>query len=510
MGMNSEKWYEKIRLFIDTPEDHDKKDAMRNFLLGSLLYKHVTAINISAVCDDKEILKEYKKVTAKNVSIPVRANKNERAKIDRLFALYKELIKNNHIEEIDSDIDSVNNIKCFYELWIEQALAQIVYVTQATHVAKLTHSSSGGSSVVDSIKEVNDSYLTTSSLEEVIYDGAYPDAVFSRIAKFLLISVDGVVLGDALKAGNMKPLEKFVNQEKLQVWRIKFINGLNPTPKADSLAKQIYFPINKQQDNYHLLVVLHSSSLIQSIYNQYFHKEARKTYDKVYKLKEKEKYGKEFLYQIPNSIALSTVMSQPQNVSVNSGSRGGNIRVFSGAPPTWKTQLKPPIHSRSMFFEKKLNYFAMENIKGLQDMLIRFDTANISFKEPKRLKGVTNWVEAVANDVIDYSQVVSALPSGWTNSTDCRLPIAHQIFLDFKRGDAEFIQQKQQNDWQKQLVIDFVAWLNSKLRHRRKGFYATDAHSRIWRNVFKDILREHVELLKKDFSSTGSDEEALA
>ncbi len=456
-------------------------------------------------------LKEYKKAIEKSVALPANAKKNEKEKIDNLLNVYKKLKDKNHLTDIDKKIDKIKTTTCFYQLWIEQALIQIDYVTHATHVAKLTHSSSGGSSVIDSIQNNSDNYLTTSSLDKIIYDGAYPNAIYSKIVKFLLLELDGVTLGDVLKSGDITPLKNFVDEQKLKTWQTEFKQRLNPTPKADSLAKQIYFPINGQQDNYHLLVVMQSSALIQSVYNQYFHKDVRKANDKVYKLKEKEKYSEQLFEQIPNSIALATVMSQPQNVSVNSGSRGGNIRVFSGAPPAWQTTLKPPIYNRSIFYERQLNYFSQENIKGLQEMLVQFHRGNISFKEPKRLIGVTNWVTAIVNDVFDYSQILLALPKGWTSHIDCRLPITQQIFLDFYRDDEAFIRVKQQTDWQKQLTNDFVAWLNSKLKDEKSNFSASEVHSRVWRDIFKDMLREHVEILSYEVKLADSDKkEGLA
>ncbi len=509
----SEQWYKVICSFIDELDEQSKQTIMQNFLLGSLVHQHLSEVDTNYLSDDKQLVKKYKRITAKKISIPYRVSKieGEQQKVTGLVQLYKVLKEKGYLTDIDSEINGIVNIKNFYELWIEQALIQLNYVTHATHVAKLTHSSSGGSSVIDGIQNNSDGYLTTSALEEIIYDGAYPDAIYSKIVKFLLLECDGVTLGDLLKSGDMTPLKRFVGEKKLKVWQAEFTKRLNPTPKADSLAKQVYFPVNGQQDNYHLLVVMQSSTLIQIIYNQYFHKDVRKANDKVYKLKEKEKYSEQLFEQIPNSIALATVMSQPQNVSVNSGSRGGNIRVFSGAPPTWKATLKPPIYNRSIFYERQLNFFSRENIKGLQKMLVQFHRGNISFKDPKRLKGVVNWVTAIVNDVFDYSQILLALPKGWTSHIDCRLPVAQQIFLDFYRDDEAFIQLKQQKDWQKQLTNDFVAWLNRKLKDEQSNFSASEAHSRVWRDTFKDMLREHVEMLSYEVELADLDKkEGLA
>lgn len=512
-----ESWYSVIRCYIDELDEQHKLPVMKYYLIGSLVWSHVfngDSLHQQLKEKDKELAKKYKKIKDIKVSSPYRVkdkdNESYIAKITDLVTFYHKLTKENLIDNIDKEIDDISAINDYYHTWLLQAVAQMEYVTHATHIAKMTHSSSNGSSVLDSIQDTKQGYLTTSSLDNLVYDGAYPDALFSKLAKFLLLSFDNRILGDLLKEGDVTPLSDFVGNDEtiLSFLKSLFTSQLNPIHKADALAKQVYFPINHNQteSNYHLLVILNSSSLTQDIYDNYFAKDVRKHREGIAKLKEAEKYSEEELEYVPNSIPLATVMSQPQNVSVKSGSRGGNIRLFSGASPHWENQLKPPIFHQSFFYDNKLNNLANNNILGLQKLLIDFEKAEISFKEPKRLKGITNWVEAIADNVIDYSQLLKQLPSGWSNDDRCRLSISHQIFLDFDRQDDIFLQQKIDTDWQKELTSNFVAWLNSRLKGKQNQFIASDEHSRVWRDVFRHTLREHIEMLTLDFSEQTSDD----
>lgn len=479
----AEAWRKLITEYIDDLNEQNNIAKMKGAIIAVAFIEHLLTAKTSDDKQNKGLQKELAKLQK------ITANERNLSKIE---GIYQKFVKEEWVSSFEETIANLKSMTDYHKIWIRYALLQINYVTPATHVAKLTHSSSGGSSLIDDISEVKAEYLTTSTLTNLIYDGAYPNASLSKVAKFLLLSLDGTPLGKLLKAGNSTPLQNILTDDELNSLLVEFQTKLNPRPKADSLAKQVYYPVD---DDYHLLVVLKPSSLIQAIYDTYFGKEIRKQRDKIYKQKEKGKYSDEVLQSLPNVVTLSTVMSQPQNVSVNNGSRGGNIRLFNGAPPIWQSQLNPPIRLKSMFNARFLNHYAYDNIIQLRKLLLTFENANISFKDPNRLKGVSNWVKAIAHNIIDYSQTIAILPAGWTNDSQCNLPIAHQIFLDFDRRDDEFVTLKRQSDWQGQLVKDFVKWLNKSLKGKDNEFIASGEHSRIWRDIFTKILREHMEIM---------------
>lgn len=485
----TKSWQNIITKYIDDLNEQEKIAKMKGAIIAVALFEHL----MTAKTDDSK----QNKVLKKELIKLQKTSLNEQ-NLPKIESIYQKFVEEQWITSIDTTIADLKAMTDYYKIWIRYGLLQIDYVTPATHVAKLTHSSSGGSSIINEIDDVKAEYLTTSTLENLIYDGAYPNASLSKIAKFLLLSIDGIPIGKLLKAGDSTPLQDIMTGDELNHWVTEFQTKLNPRPKADSLAKQVYYPVD---DDYHLLVVLKSSSLIQAIYDRYFVKEARKERDSIYKQKEKGKYSAEILQSLPNVATLSTVMSQPQNVSVNNGSRGGNIRLFNSAPPVWQSQLNPPVKLKSMFNARLLDRYSYDNIVQLRKLLSTFKNANISFKDPNRLKGVSNWVKAIAHNVIDYSQTLAILPAGWTNETQCNLPIAHQIFLDFDRDDDEFVKLKQQTDWQGQLVKDFVAWLNKSLKGKNNEFIASNEHSRVWRDIFATVLREHIELMNTNDNS---------
>lgn len=499
----SKRWKKLIFSYIDSVDDIENKRQIIYYLKVRLYYEAIESALLVSQNKSAEILKIIESVRKKPLTFKdfnKTSEERRKAHLEFFENTYKKFLENNWITSINETISYVESLSDFYKIWIFYALAQMKNVTHATHVPKLTHSSNKGVALVDCIDTHQMGLLTTSSLEVKIFDGAYPDAKLSPIAKFLLLDLDGQILGEQLKNGDNTAFRDIVTNDELKMWSDAFYRCLNPQPRADALAKQIYFPIDSTNE-YHLLIILKSSSLIHSIYDKYFSKEVRKERDKIYKQREKGKYSADILQSLPNVVTLATVMSQPQNVSVNNGSRGGNIRLFNSAPPVWQSQLNPPIKLKSMFNARLLNRYAYDNIVALRKMLMTFDDADISFKDPNRLKGVSNWVKAIAHNVIDYSQTLAILPAGWTNDTECNLPIAQQIFLDFDRNDDEFVKLKRQNDWQGQLVKDFVIWLNKTLKGKNNEFIASSEHSRVWRDIFANILREHMEVIEVDSSN---------
>lgn len=495
MIKNKEKWKKVITAYIDSLRI-ESAQKLRNDLVTHKLKCTFENLNIDSF-DDKSHIKKLKAV--RNMKIDFNKSKPEKEieKIQLLKSAYQAFKVLGYVSSIDDETSVLEAKTDLYNLWVNLALIRVNYVTNATHVAKLSHSGSSGVSIIDNVQSTKSGYITTSCLDETIYDGAYPNGDLSKVVKFLLLQVDNDTLADLLRVGNIEPLSHFASTNELVYWQKEFKKRLNPKPKADALAKQVYFPVD---DDYHLLIVMKSSSLIQKIYENYFDKEIRKQRDKCYKLVDTEKYSPDVFERIPNVTTLATVMSQPQNVSVLHGSRGGNIRLFSCAPPNWQAQLKPPIHRRSLFHDNKLNSMAYESISNLKYMLVTSDIANISFKEPNRYRGIANGVLAIAELVMDYAQIMLSLPPNWTSEANCKLPLHHQYFLDAYRSDDKFIQAKYKADWQLELTDDFVAWLNGRLAGKQKDFLARKEHSRVWRRIFAEVLRLYQEDIEAMYS----------
>ncbi len=483
-----ENWEEVIKKYIDDLSDDNLKDEYRAFLLSDFYFRKLQESEAEGENEGRKLKIELKKINKIKVT-----HKNKTT----LGEYYESFLEKGWIIDSSRQQQFIANKNCFYNIWICRALILGEDVYPATHIAKLTHSSSGASSVWDKTPlSGNDQYLSTASLTRKIIDGSYPNAALSKGVKFLLLTHEDSMLADELINGNRDTLKGIAEKEdELSAWLKSFQKILSTPPNSDSLAKQVFFPVC---DDYHLLTVLKSSSLLQAIYDGYFEKTARKNHNTFRNSKKKGKYIGGDYKQPVSTARISTTLSQPQNVSVLNGTRGGNIRLFSAQPPFWQSQLKPPVQKNSFFYAGLNSQDIKENVDYLRDFLLRFQRIDLSIKGPKKKKWIDGWVNNIVDGVLRYAISVQNLPAEWSTAEGIKLKREHQYFLDPYRDDDSFQKARQSADWQAVVCSDFARWLNGRLRGKDKKFTPQREHTRIWEKVMEKELREHTQMIDAD------------
>ena len=477
-------WKSVITKYIDDLDDTGKKQEYLEYLLANFYSEKLLATRDIIESDLLEFNDTFNKVK----KIKVTAKNNQ-----KLRDYYDEFVDKEWLENSSIELGSLESKKCFYNIWICRAIIEGDGVYPATHVAKLSHSKSSSVSISDKNNFHSLRYLSTNSLNNLVVDGAYPNSALAKIAKFLLLKHDGKLLSEELLDRNLSALEGFsdINSE-LNHWMDSFFKQLTPSISSSDLAKQIYFPVKK---DYHLLTVLKSSSLLQSIFLGCFEKSARKEREQISKIVSKEKYTTTSNKILVNVAKVFTVSSQPQNVSVLSGARSGAIRLFSTQPPTWEKQLKPPIYTNSFFYQVPL-YSIKDDLDYLSKFLSRFKRLELSIRDTKRKAHLERWVNSIIDSVFFYVASIQNLPSGWSNIEGIKLDKIHQYLIDPYRTDKEFITQREAGGWQSQLCNDFANWLNHQLKKTDKTFTPQAEHKNKWVQLFKTPLREDVESIK--------------
>lgn len=492
-----ETWGEVIKNYIDGLDDEKLKDEYHDFLLSDFYFKQLQIAKAEREDEKRQLEKELKKISKIKAT-----HKNK----ENLEGYYKEFLGNQWIKDSSSQLNFLKRKKSFYNIWVCRALILGEGVYPATHIAKLTHSSSGASSVRDKTLMGNGRYLSTASLTTKIIDGSYPNAALSKEVKFLMLTHKKGMLADELSKEHKDTLKEIAdNEEELSRWIKGFQKILNPQPKSDSLAKQVFFPV---YDDYHLLTILKPSSLLQAIYDSHFEKTAKKNRNAFNNSRDREKYRRGEYKQPVNVARISTTLSQPQNVSVLNGKRGGNIRLFSAQPPTWQSHLKPPIQKSSFFYAGFSHQGIRENVDFLRDFLLRFERIDLSIKDPKKKKWIDGWVNNIIEEVLLYATGIQNLPPGWSNAKNIKLKQEHQYFLDPYRDDEDFQKARQATDWQAVICSDFANWLNGRLKGKDKKFTPQREHTRMWKNIIKKELREHTQMIDADIKFQNREQRA--
>ncbi len=479
-------WKEVIKDYLDKLGDENKKEEYLQFLLSNFF--HLKLNDAKGQEDDLTILK---KDLIKINKIKITSNNK-----DKLEEYYLKFVNNGWIKDCSAEVVFITKKHCFYNIWICRAIVLGNEVFPATHIAKLTHSQSMATSFLDNSEIFKKSYLSTSSLLTKKIDGSYPDAKLSKNVKFLMLEHNGKLLSEELITRNSEVLSVFSDSnEELVLWIQNFHRLLTPTPASDSLAKQVFFPIKNNE--YHLLTILKSSTLSQAIFDTCFEKLTRKKQSLLNKNKTNNSYSPDVYQQFISVAKISPVSSQPQNVSVLNGKRGGYIRLFSTQPPTWQSQLKAPIYKQSLF-----DYFGnshiTEDINYLREFLLRFEHIGLSIKDPKRYEHLERWVNSIIDEVLFYTSSLQTMPAGWSSSKDIKLKVEHQYFLDPYRDDKDFQNKREATDWQRVVSHDFARWLNQKLAGKDKQFTPQAEHTKLWKKIFVAPLREDTEAIKAD------------
>ena len=420
-----------------------------------------------------------------------------------------EKLKNRRKEKVDKlaelrKTSPLGEIRAWIDKTSEKNIARGKRIVKATHVLRFTHSSSSSEGYLLT-KKSDDLLLTTASLKkDYVYDLAHNNGNLISVSRFLSLSLSGTMIIDCLIEGNYHFLDVFYeNEEQLKKWKNGLSNLVEQREiKTADKAKQLYFPIQIKQNDvwiYHLLVPLFSSSLAEEMYLRQFNikfgqenklpKQAKKGVlnDNGARISH---YHPEVITRFPRLAAQKFGGDNPQNVSMSNVERRGKNYLLSTQAPTWKSQLKPPIYKSSFFDAIPWNMALKENIDYLRDFLLRFDRLGLSFKDPKKMEWIKRWVEQIIDEVFAYCASVQNLPSKWSSTEDIKLKIEHRYLLDPFRDDVDFQEARNSREWQTVVCKDFANWLNGRLKGRDRQFTPQPEHTRLWKELMEEQLRE--------------------
>lgn len=377
-----------------------------------------------------------------------------------------------------------------------------------THIAKLTHSSARASNFnalkccVEGQQKVL--FVTDNYTRKLPMDFGYSSAAYSPIAEFLQLDCGGQMLGKII-CDNPSVLKTYAQDDnQLQLWQEQFNQAFNDKEKSShTLVKQVYFPVSRKND-YHLLIPLVSSSLAQIIYE---HTWATRQKDMlVREARRNNTYSQEIYCMFQQTAILKTTQSKKAHTNVSSLNvkRDGQLILFPAIPPQWQTQIKPPIHLKSLF-NKQLAVQAKEPLMELKNIMLAISSNKLSVNL-QRKQLIRSHLIDIADVVFDYAAQIQGLKqhSGW--SKESHLPSHQQYWLDPLRQDEEFQTAKATLDWSSDVVVDFSRWINRHIKHKQLSLGM--AHEKQWQKLFTPWLREFNALTETDFESSTEEVEA--
>ncbi|WP_298772572.1 type I-F CRISPR-associated protein Csy1 [uncultured Shewanella sp.] len=368
--------------------------------------------------------------------------------------------------------------------WLDEWAIKAKDISFATHVAKLTHSSSKGSSILESSLSSNKRYLTTNLLHAPEIDTASSNAASLPVADVLKIEHDGLSVLDCLKEEDVSLFESFTDDEN-QI--AKWVQGLKQAYDSDVkqsyfLAKQVFFPISDQ--DYHLLLPLTSSSLAQALHNEhkrFFEDEQVKAREQ----RKNNKFSATLVVNYPNKAKLNITGSNHSNASSLNGKRGGKITLFSSQPPSWQSKGKSYRELDSKALYKALSFLAKNEVRDLNNYLKLLKNKALSDSQPIRAAAITRKVQAISHAFFDEVMLANTVEqTNWTKASQLTLP--YQLLFEPYRDDEQATAEKLAGKWQAVISKDFARWLNKQLD--KKQLKLGTIHEELWAKLFSHEL----------------------
>lgn len=476
--------HKKIEAFY---KDKPKKNKQGEVTNGAINFR-LSAL-LKEITDDQKVIQELDKLKKPKEQDPLVF---QQEKYDQLMSLLPE-------NSINEDISGLkNSLQAFLDSkeeeyapvnWLNEMTEKAADISFATHVAKLTHSSSKGSSIFDTTVDKKNGYLTTNTLTEPIIDTASSNAASLPIADILKITANGVSVLDCLKNGDQEIFQQITDDENLiSSWSDNLKQAYDSRQKQSYfLSKQTYFPVKDKQ--YHLILPLTSSSLVHAI-----HLEHKKYWDDDLVLAREKRNAKKYspveTKTYPNRAYIHVTGSNHSNASKLNGERAGRVALLSAQPPQWMSQATS-YQNRDSLFDKNLSYALNEEITELRKYLLLIQSKKLSISEPKRNAAIVNKLQAISDSFFDEMQIISHSQSqrGWT--IESILPLEQQLLLEPWRVDEQAKGVKINTDWQKSLSETYGRWLNKQIKKKSKLLLGT-AHEVLWAEIFANELREYI------------------
>ncbi|ODQ01744.1 type I-F CRISPR-associated protein Csy1 [Salinivibrio sp. SS2] len=352
--------------------------------------------------------------------------------------------------------------------WITDAARRAKQISLATHCPKFTHGDAKATSMlVTEVDKSESRHLTSYSLTDKAID-AVGNAAAMDVARFLKVNVEGDSLISQLQAGHINALKPLTDDATLlETWRAGFSLALNDqTLSAHNLIKQTYFPV--EEDKYHLLCPLYSSSLAHTLYNKVRATRFGENVKAIREAKKKQHYHPERWEIFPHTVKQAFGGANKQNISLLNSNRQGEGFLLNAAPPSYQQQPENPSKQTSIF-NRRLAYQASHLLHDFRAFLASLTERDRNFAT--RYRRDHDFILPPTDLVFDYAaRVQQQVPAGWSKGADdkaCRLKREHALWLDVYNPDAQFKREREAQDWLDTVASDFAAWLLRQLEDKQ-------------------------------------------
>ena len=335
--------------------------------------------------------------------------------------------------------------------WLPDAAKRAKQLSLVSHPGKFTHPSAKTSSIIANAERSADGYLRTGNVEVEL--DVFGNAAAMDVYKFLSVRLeDGQSVLQHLEQQTDTIAKQFkvpdVPYESLAAELLAIKQDDASQAQTSGRVKQVYFPVDAENDEYHLLSILTSSGMMYQLkerLNQMRFSEETKAAREAKKKKQTFNGG---YSDIVNLAAIGFGGTKPQNISVLNSKNGGVANLLPSMPPVLdKRRFSPPAKD---FFGRSLNpnYFK-EDFQNLHKQLSH-DQNNVHIRRK------IDWqIKHIVYQVIDSSWRIRRLDAGWSQAERCEsLPLFQKIWLDQFYTEA----RSEDSKWLDSVKTEIARW----------------------------------------------------
>ena len=330
------------------------------------------------------------------------------------------------------------------EEWLMKIAKNASKCKLATHIGKFVNPKVGNVTVkVELGTGGNEEYITTANTDcqaDIATSAAFlPTAVFLN-----LYMEDGQSVYQHMKVDRSFLEKELPNLNVDYVDITSRLLNIEAKPVAtDERLRQVYFPIDSEKEDYHLLTVLPSASLMVELHNRIKTMQDKK--DQVHDKKKCKDAGDDYT-EIYDLTEIGFGGSNPQNVSYQSSQLHGRSYLLRSMPPVIKSRsIIPP---RKNFFLNGLSREQYELFKELHKI----------YENKKNNLGirinVRNVEMMIVNSLLISAYGLRQLEAGWTDRGGNLLPMAQKIWLDAKYKQL----YTAETSWIEEIVEGITKW----------------------------------------------------
>ncbi len=374
-------------------------------------------------------------------------------------------------------------------------------ITKVTHPLKFSHSADINAGINDSKIEALD-YLSTGAIQNRDYDLTHHNGAIIQLVRLLGVSFKNEMIYDCVIENDFSFLNDFrLLKDEMKTWESQFKAWIaDKSIKTVGRAKQIYFPHlhNQYVRQYHLLAILHSSTLSHEIYKRAYVQRFSDLNRDIMNQKKKDKYHQNVSISYPSLATVEYGNGQPQNVSLLNITANGLSYLLPCSPPKYKKITKPPMQVKTVFDDKAFSKTRVKDtLTYMADFLVRFSLVNKSVKASEKKKWLEKWCGQIVEEFFQYVYSMQEFKAGWSLSKECKLRQEYKLLLDPFHAEERALEQLNESAWQGDVINDFANWLNRALEKSNKKFTGTEWHKKVWRDCFAPELRDFKDEIKQ-------------